>query len=119
MKYFGNEPHTLSSFNDRLCREARRRYPRHTAKMLARDAGVTPRTAESWLTEGRSPQADTLTHIIKKWGRDALLTLFSPEIQDHAATLEREAAEAEAKARELKAKLAAIRSESGVSQSMV
>ena len=68
-------------------------------------------TLKKLWTEGKAPHIDTFRSIIKSWGRDALLILFSPEIEDHAAQLEREAEEAEARARELKAKLAALRAE--------
>lgn len=105
-------PVAHTPFSDRLHRMAVKRYGHdNLAKRLAHDAGVSPRTAEGWLS-GKSPHPDTLAKIIGKWGRDALLILFSPELENHAATLQREAEEAEAKARELKAKLAALRAES-------
>jgi transcriptional regulator with XRE-family HTH domain len=62
---------TVSGSTPRLCVVLADAYPRDTAKLAARAAGVSHRTAEAWTTGRRSPAADVLLRMADRCERMA------------------------------------------------
>lgn len=57
-----------------FCRE---KYPRHTAKRVARDVDCEPATAKRWL-QGHLPGSKHLLTMIQRWGPEFLVILLEP-----------------------------------------
>ena len=53
------------------------RYPRHAAKLVAKDARCQVRTAEGWLQERKLPNNKHLFRLIDKYGDDFVAALLS------------------------------------------
>ena len=85
---------TASADNTRMCGLLSAVWPRNTAKLAARAAGVSARTAEAWTTGRRSPAADTLLRMAERNDafRDALVARLVSARADRAADAERKAA---------------------------
>lgn len=94
-----------ATLGERIQRVLRSRYSVHAAKQAARITGADVRTARSWVEEGKAPQEQHLRAIIQELGRDALIALFSPEIEQHADRVEREINDLREKASRLEASL--------------
>lgn len=58
--------HMTATFSDVFHNYVEKKYAplKGAAKLLARDAGVSPRTAESWLYRKASPQGDNLIRLM-------------------------------------------------------
>ena len=55
----------------------RGKYPRHTAKLVARDVGCEPATAKRWLA-GYLPGSKHLLTMLDRWGLEFLVILLEP-----------------------------------------
>lgn len=62
---------SASAESPRMCGLIAEAYPRDTAKLAARAAGVSHRTAEAWTTGRRSPAADVLLRMAARCDRMA------------------------------------------------
>ena len=62
---------TASKTAPHMCGLLAEAYPQHTAKLAARAAGVSHRTAEAWTTGRRSPAADVLLRMAERCDRMA------------------------------------------------
>ena len=62
---------SASGSTPRMCVMLAEAYPRDTAKLAARAAGVSHRTAEAWTTGRRSPAADVLLRMAERCDRMA------------------------------------------------
>jgi|GEM_PF-3390519 len=100
------EDYQKLSLGERVRKLLRQRYGPNAAKKLASLTGVDLRTANGWVTEGREPRGAALLKIIADMGRDGLLALFSPEVEEHEERLRRKISEHTNEVARLKAQLA-------------
>ena len=94
----------------------RNEFGRDAAKKSASITDAEIRTSRGWVEEGREPRGWHLLAIIKHLGRDGLLALFSPEIDDHAARIERQIDELEEEAARLRTCLDRSKAAAGCSR---
>lgn len=78
------------SLGERVQIYLRWRFGPHAAKHAAAITGADLRTARGWVEEAREPKGEALLAIIKDMGRDGLLAVFSPEVEDHEARMQRQ-----------------------------
>lgn len=69
---------------ERLIAALRRRYPAHTAKMVARDIGAHPRTVEGWLS-GSPPLWKHLDAMLTLYGDAFAAEVMLPGSPQHLA----------------------------------
>lgn len=59
------EPDSPASVTKTICEVATRRWPKQTAKHLAKHAGVQVRSAEYWLSEGAGVSSQSLVALLR------------------------------------------------------
>lgn len=104
---FSDFEDTNLTLGERLSELARMNEPGSAAKWLAAMTGASLTTTKGWLVDGKSPQDKHLRRLARNCGRNVVLALFAPEIDDHEAELDRKIAATEAALAQLKAGKAA------------